>query len=40
MILTVVSCTGEFEHPYFANADDAEYADEEYAEEAPPSAER
>ena len=36
----VVSCTGDYEYPCLTYADDAEYADEEYAEEAPLSAER
>ena len=39
MILMVVSCTGYYEHPYFAYADNSEYADEEFAEEALPPAE-
>ena len=39
MILMVVSCTGDNEHPYSTYADDLGYAEEEYAEEALPPAE-
>jgi hypothetical protein len=39
VILITVSCTGDYEHPYFAYADNPEYAEEETAEEALPPAE-
>ena len=39
MILIIVSCTGDYEHPYFTYADDLEHADEEFAEEALPPVE-
>ena len=33
VILITVSCTGDYEHPYYAYADNEEYADEERFEE-------
>ena len=38
VILITVSCTGDYEHPYFAYAENPEYAEEELAEEALPPA--
>ena len=38
MILITVSCTGDYEHPYYAYADNEEYADEGlFEEEFPPT---
>ena len=34
MILITVSCTGDYEHPYFTYTDNPEYAEEELADEA------
>ena len=39
VILITVSCTGDYEHPYYAYADNEEYAEEEPTEEALPSTE-
>ena len=39
MILIIVSCTRDYEHPYFAYTDNEEYAGEEPAEDALPSTE-
>ena len=33
VILITVSCTGDYEHPYYAYADNEDYADEEQFEE-------
>ena len=38
MILITVSCTGDYEHPYFPYADNEENADTEiFEEEFPPN---
>ena len=34
MILITVSCTGDYEHPHFAHADNEEHAEEEPIEDA------
>ena len=39
VILITVSCTGDYEHPYFAYVDNSEYEEKEPAEEAIPPAE-
>ena len=39
VILITVSCTGDYEHPYYAYADNEEYVEEEATEEALPSTE-
>ena len=39
VILITVSCTGDYEHPYYAYADNSEYAEEEPTAEAVPPAE-
>ena len=39
MILIKVAYAGDYEHPYFAYADNPEYAEEETTEEALPPAE-
>ena len=39
VILIAVSCTGDYKHPYFAYADNEDYAEEEPAEDTLPPAE-
>ena len=39
MVLITVSCTGDYEYPYFAYADNEDYAEEEPAEDTLPPAE-